>query len=238
MIPPLHWMPNPASLVKAGLAAKNVLSSSVVEQAVFSGTALTTLCMIAESALVKALAYDPATRHKLQYLQGRVLSLRLTSPDIHLFIGVGESMENEGYQVTITQHSETVDTELSGHCWDVLRLLNEPPVSLANTGVQVRGSTALLQQWMAIFQGLDIDWEDALIQQMGSLPGHQLADVLRLLMRSEARHRRQLIDLTTRFFSDEAEYTPYRETFAAVQERIQRLREDVSQWATATPPRS
>lgn len=238
MIPPLHQIiPNSIQLIRSGFAAKKMVDATVKEPEWFSGSALTTLCMIAETIVNRALAFDPATRRKLPYLHGKVLSLRLRSPNIHIYVSVAEG--DEGCEIKLGQYSEVITTELTGDCIDVLRLVRQPQASLANTGVQVRGSTALLQQWMAIFNGLDIDWEDALIQQLGSLPGHQLAEVLRLIGRSQLRHFHHFTELTHRFLSEEAEWVPHRAQFEALQERVSRLRDEVDRLVASTSaPRS
>jgi ubiquinone biosynthesis protein UbiJ len=69
---------------------------------------------------------------------------------------------------------ETVSTQLSGSVLSLANLLRQP-TSLANSGVQLSGSVALLQQWQAILGALDIDWEDALGQLLGN---HLFSDAL------------------------------------------------------------
>ena len=114
-----------------------------------------------ESIINTALQYDPSSKQKITKIND-VLAIRITAPNMTLYF---HGQEN-GVSV-LSYYEDTVSTQLSGSVLALVNLLKQP-TSLTNSGVQLSGSVALLQQWQTIFDTLDIDWEDALGQLFGN----------------------------------------------------------------------
>ncbi|SFC11563.1 ubiquinone biosynthesis protein UbiJ [Microbulbifer thermotolerans] len=129
-----------------------------------------------ETAINTALQYDPATRARLQKLDGKVLELDLTSPKMTFCLGV------EGERVCLYRHWEgQISTRLSGSAVALVRLLRDSSATPAGVGVGVNGSSALLAELQAIMRDLDIDWEAPLAQLVGDVPAHAVGEALRTL---------------------------------------------------------
>ena len=145
------------------------------------------------AALRKALAYDPASRLALERLQGQVLAVQLTQPEMTVYVQPGED------GLSLSGHWEgDVHSRLTGKLWDFIRLAQGEQASLAGSGIRLEGDAQLVQSLQRIVRQLDIDWEEALCESLGDLTGHQLAQALRsggLWFRGrEAEARRLLTD--------------------------------------------
>lgn len=165
----------------------------------------TAILSAAETALRKALTYDPASRLALEPLRGRVLALQLTQPELTLYIRPGED------GLTLSNHWEgEVHSRLTGKLWDFIRLARGEQASLAGSGIRLEGDTQLVQSLQRILRHLDIDWEEALCEPLGDLAGHQLAEALRSgslwVKGREAEARRLLTD----FINQELALVPSR----------------------------
>lgn len=140
---------------------------------------ITTASIAALEAMVNtALKYDPGSRLALEKLGGQVLAVESTVPEFELFIASGP----EGLRV-MGACGETVTTRLRGPLPALLQLAVADTTTLADSGVEVLGSTGLLTNLQRIAANLDIDWEEALSQLLGDVAGHQLAEHLRVRFR-------------------------------------------------------
>lgn len=165
----------------------------------------TTALAAAEAAIERALRYDPASRRALSQLAGKVLALQFTQPELTVYV-----LPDEQGLTLAGQWEGDVDTRLTGKLWDFVRMARGEQTSLAGTGVQLEGSTALVQELQRIARQLDIDWEEALSEVLGDVAGHQGAEWLRTggnwLQAREAQARR----LASEFITEEARLLPSR----------------------------
>jgi ubiquinone biosynthesis protein UbiJ len=114
-----------------------------------------------ESIINTALQYDPSSKQKIAQIND-ILAIRITAPSMTLYF----HGQDDGVAV-LSYYEDSISTQLSGSVLALVSLLKQP-TSLTNSGVQLSGSVALLQQWQTIVETLDIDWEDALGQLFGN----------------------------------------------------------------------
>ncbi|MBB6519841.1 ubiquinone biosynthesis accessory factor UbiJ [Pseudoteredinibacter isoporae] len=127
-----------------------------------------------ERMINSALNYDPASQQRLRQLGNKTLQVCCQSPTITAFVVLEEG------QVQLRQHFEgTIDCQLKGSAMAIAQLGLSGQHSLANSGVQVFGSTGLLVDLQSIASDLDIDWEEPLSQLMGDIAGPSLAGLIR-----------------------------------------------------------
>jgi len=136
---------------------------------------LTTAALAAlELSINKALDYDPGSRRALAKLQGQVLAIDISAPKLSFYIRFQTD--------TIQLHGsceDTVDTRLRGSLSALANLMLSDSATLANSGVEVFGRTALLSKLQKISKNIDIDWEEPITQIAGDLLGHQSAVYIR-----------------------------------------------------------
>jgi ubiquinone biosynthesis protein UbiJ len=130
----------------------------------------------AEAAVNAALRLSPHSLEALKPLQDQVLALVCTRPAITLYINSEPSGELRLRGV----YDGPVSTRVLGSAEDFATLAqaDDPAAALINGGIQLEGSSSTLIDMQRVFNGLDIDWEAPLVDGLGDVAGHQLANML------------------------------------------------------------
>jgi ubiquinone biosynthesis protein UbiJ len=130
----------------------------------------------AEAAINAALRLSPHSLEALKPLQGQVLALVCTRPEITLYI----NSEPNGELRLRGVYDGTVRSRVVGSAEDFAELARaeDPAATLINGGIQLDGSSSILIDMQRVFNGLDIDWEAPLVDGLGDVAGHQLAGML------------------------------------------------------------
>lgn len=183
-------------------------------------TWLQALTATIETSINAALAYDPASRQKIASIQD-ILAIESTLPSLCLYIQGQES------GVRVLSYCETpVSTHLTGSPLALLNLLKQPS-SLANSGVNLVGSTQLLQQWQEVMHTLDIDWEDAISSLLGDIAG----PITTKTAKSSAEYAKQQFTeqgrLIAEYLPEELKLTPSQPEAEQFFEQVDRLKLDV-----------
>lgn len=135
------------------------------------------LITLAEQGLNSLLSRDPVTLRALGQLSGRVVALDVSSPvAMRLFL----IPNNEGLQ--LQQHyGAEADAVIAGSASALLRLVSsdDKAAALFGKGVTISGDSGLANRLQAILADTDIDWEGLLADQIGDLPAHQAARLVR-----------------------------------------------------------
>lgn len=116
------------------------------------------LAMSIELAINKALTGDPATRIKLNALEGKTLQLICAQPSLKLqFLFCENQILVNGNPVT------DADAQVTGTAEAFIRAATQQSNhTLADTGLTVQGNANLLSHVQQIAKSVDIDWEDLL----------------------------------------------------------------------------
>lgn len=190
----------------------------------FRATALAAV----EKLINQALAYDPASRQAIARLQGKVVAIESTFPPLAFFV----LYEPGGIRL---RHSvaETPNTRLKGSAAALAALAvnGQQQASLYNSGVEISGDQALLQQVREILGNLDIDWEAALARLLGDVPAHLVADSLRKAGQWGKTNLGRTTTNLSEFSIEEIRLLPSRVEANAFSDGIKRLRQDVDRIA-------
>jgi ubiquinone biosynthesis protein UbiJ len=180
-----------------------------------------------EGAVNRALALDPATRRKLAGLRGQVYALHCTAPEVDIFL----QLEQDGVRL-MGVYDGTVAASVTGPLSDLAAVAtsDDPAATLINGPLEIGGDSADLIRLQQVIGELDLDWEAPLVEALGDVPGHQLAELLRGAGSWGRRAGASLARQLGEFIHEEARLTPPRlelEDFygdvAALQERVERL---------------
>jgi ubiquinone biosynthesis accessory factor UbiJ len=167
--------------------------------AMFSTAALAS----AEKIINAALQYDPATRIALQHLAPQVLVIKLTAPEVIVYIVPSA----EGVRL-LSHYEGVVTTQLQGTISALRALLKSERVNLKDSGVQVVGSTVFLAELQHILKNMDIDWEEMLSQLLGDIVGHQGANAIRTNIHWAKDRIASMTRLTREFLTEESHTLP------------------------------
>lgn len=130
-----------------------------------------------ETALARAMTLAPDAQQDLQELAGTVLAIEFTQPAAECYVAISSRGG-----ISLSQHCELpVATRVRGQLEDFIRLAgsDDPAATLINSDLEVVGNTAPLLAVQAIVANLDPDWEAPLVDALGDVAGHQVAQGLR-----------------------------------------------------------
>lgn len=180
-----------------------------------------------EGLINRALTLAPRASAELAELEDCVFALECTSPllDIYLQPGRGKVRLMGIYDGPVT-------TRVRGAAADFTELAasEDPAASLINGALELEGDSTPLVELQQILGTLDIDWEAPLVDTLGDVVGHQLAEVLRAGFSWGSETRGSLERQLEEFIHEEARLSPPRleleDFYGDVQElslRVERL---------------
>lgn len=129
-----------------------------------------------EGAINRALQLAPQARDSLATLEHCVFRLQCTAPELDVYLQPGHT----GIRL-MGHHEGDVTTTVRGVASDFTELLGatDPAASLINGQLEISGDSAPLIELQKIMGALDLDWEAPLVDALGDVAGHQLAQILR-----------------------------------------------------------
>ncbi len=134
-----------------------------------------------ETLVNQALKYDPVSKKRLENLQGQVFGFHFQQPDLDVYLMI------ETQQLRLMgQWDGDTQAEVSGLMKDFIQLASaeDKTQALMEFGLQVQGSTQSLSVLQSVMSSLNIDWEAAIADVTGDVPGHLIADGIRFLASS------------------------------------------------------
>ncbi len=159
----------------------------------------------AEAALNRALELAPAGSRALAKLEDSVFALHCTAPELDIFLQpAGDGIRLMGL------YEGPVTTSIKGRASDFAELAaaSDPAATLINGHLELHGDSASLIELQGILSNLNVDWEAPLVDALGDVAGHQLAEILRRTFswgkQASAGLSRQLEE----FIHEEARLTP------------------------------
>jgi ubiquinone biosynthesis protein UbiJ len=160
----------------------------------------------AERALNQAIALAPTSHQALQELSGTLLGIEVTSLDLTLYVDMVS-----GTEIRLLMHCErSTDAFVRGSLEDFAALAasDDPAATLINSGIELQGRSASLISLQQVISAMDVDWEAPLVDVLGDLPGHQLAQALRRLFHWSEGARTSLKRQVSEYLLEEGRLTP------------------------------
>ena len=160
----------------------------------------------AERALNQAIALAPTSHQALQELSGTLLGIEVTSLDLTLYVDMVS-----GTEIRLLMHCErSTDAFVRGSLEDFAALAasDDPAATLINSGIELQGRSASLISLQQVISTMDVDWEAPLVDVLGDVPGHQLAQALRRLFHWSEGARASLKRQVSEYLLEEGRLTP------------------------------
>lgn len=129
-----------------------------------------------ETTINRVLGLDPETKQKFFQLAGKVIAIELRDLNLRFFILPAQD------QIHVQGRFEgSADTTLRGTSIAMARmsLRDSAADSLFAGDVEVIGDVELGEQFRAVLDGLDIDWEEQLSKVTGDIIAHQVGNAVR-----------------------------------------------------------
>ena len=160
----------------------------------------------AETALNQAIALAPHSHQELNTLSGTLLGVDITSLDLTLYIELVT-----GTEIRLMSHCEREpDAFVCGTLEDfgALATSDDPAATLINSGIELQGSSASLITLQQVISRMEIDWEAPLVDVLGDVMGHQIAEGLRRFFRWGEGARASLKRQVSEYLLEEGRLTP------------------------------
>jgi ubiquinone biosynthesis protein UbiJ len=188
-------------------------------------TALGALTAALEKLANAALQYDPGTRVALGKLAGKSLALESTFPPLTFYLCPQPT--NSELSLRVQAFCELpADTHLTGSLPALLALTFGPQHSLANSGVQLSGSSGFLSDFQDVVKNLDVDWEEAINAVIGVTAGHQFSELMRGQMHWAQAGLGKARGFLGDYLTEELRATPARAELEAFYKSVDDLRSD------------
>lgn len=160
-----------------------------------------------ESALDRALALAPGGEAALAPLAGKVFALHCTAPTLDAYLQAGP-----GGLRLMGVYDGPVTTSVRGRAADFAELAtaSDPAAALINGELELKGDSAPLLELQRAIAGLEVDWEAPLVDVLGDIAGHQLAELLRGGFRWGRQAGSGLARQLEEFIHEEARLSPPR----------------------------
>lgn len=159
----------------------------------------------AEAAINRALALAPESGAALSSLEDCVFALHCTAPTVDVFLQI-----TAGEIRLMGVYDGPVTTSIRGQASDFAELAaaSDPASALINGNLALHGDSAPLIELQRALANLDIDWEAPLVDALGDVAGHQLAQTLRGAFGWGQQASSNLARQLSEFIHEEARLSP------------------------------
>ncbi|MDF1655498.1 MAG: SCP2 sterol-binding domain-containing protein [Coxiellaceae bacterium] len=185
-------------------------------------------CFGLEKAINTALAMDPDTKPALQELAGKAIALHITDWNINMYC----RYHDDGVQMSSTAPA-TVDTHINGKLFGLMKvgLAKGDSTALFEQKIEIEGDTATGEKARALFQNLDIDWEEHLSRITGDSIAHHLGKGAKRFGDWLKQTRTATCQSTTEYLQYETQALPCREEVEDFYKGVQTCRDDIERIA-------
>lgn len=147
----------------------------------------------------------PGVTVSLAPLEDCVFALHCTAPTIDIYL------QPDGKNIRLMGHYDgPVTTSITGAATDFSTLASssDPAATLINGNLALQGDSAPLIQLQRALSQLEIDWEAPLVNTLGDVAGHQLAQILRGAFNWGKQASSSLARQISEFIHEEARLSP------------------------------
>jgi ubiquinone biosynthesis protein UbiJ len=168
----------------------------------------TAACAALEQGLNRALQLDPSSAAQLAQLSGKVFKMHCTSPELEFYL-----FPDAGGIKLMGYWDGEITTGITGQAADFANLASadDPAAALINGNLELSGDSGPLLELQSILSNLDMDWEAPLVNSLGDVVGHQLAQGLRGLFGWGQQASSSFIRQLDEFIHEEARLAPPRQ---------------------------
>jgi ubiquinone biosynthesis protein UbiJ len=159
-----------------------------------------------QTLLNKIILLDPESKHRLSELDGKIVTLSL-----NMLQGINFQLHFNPTGVELkTSDLSKADTTITGTPLSLLHLSLSPinRKKFFAEDVTIEGNIELGQQVIALFDELDIDWEEYLSQWVGDVPSHNIGRIAKKMRKFSKKIREALCQNINEYTHEEIKLFP------------------------------
>lgn len=183
---------------------------------------------VLETALNRYLFLDPESAQRLRALQGKIVRVELSGLACNLHIEFVDT------KIVIQDNADAQpDTIIKGGPFSLLHvaLAREQRKQLFGEDVSISGDLDVGQEVIALFDDLEIDWEEYLSRWVGDVPAHSVGRLLAVAKKTSQRIRQTMLHNVNEYVHEEVDLFPPVEALADFYQDIDVLRMDIDRLA-------
>ncbi len=163
---------------------------------------------VIENALNQYLALDAASKERLAALENKIVQIELHGVDLSLQLFFQERRIQLHWQ-----SSERADLTISGTPLNLLHmgLVPQQRQRFFAEDVKIEGDLELAQYVLAIFDELEIDWEEISSQYIGDVSAHHLGRFVRGLKKMGQQFQTSFLQNVNEYVHEEINLVPANE---------------------------
>ncbi len=180
--------------------------------------------LLIEKAINRYLSLDPESKHRIAALQGKAVTLELLG--INLIVQL--LFSEEGIQIKWEDFLKP-DVTIRGTPLNLFHMsvAEDQRKQFFEESVVLDGDMELAQPVLAIFDELEIDWEEYLSQWIGDVPAHQAGRLMRGLNRFRQKISQTSAYNLNEYVHEEINLFPPAEALQQFFREVDELRMDV-----------
>ncbi|MFN3234989.1 MAG: SCP2 domain-containing protein [Gammaproteobacteria bacterium] len=178
-------------------------------------TALKTL----EVALNRYLTLDEDTRHKLEALDGKVVSINVKRPSVAIFL----YFSSDGIKL-YGDYDDHIDTSITAPLFTLIQMKTKKGSSVGLSQFHIQGNMEVAQQMDALFRQHHIDWEEHLSRFVGDALAYKLGKFARGRREAAKSFSESMQKNITEFLQEETRLTPTKDELNDFFDQIDQLR--------------
>lgn len=179
---------------------------------------------ILETALNRYLALDPESAKRIEALEGKVVTIELlaTGVTFQMFFSAGRV-------VLAWQDFSPADIVIKGTPLNLLHmsLARDARNRFFAEDVIITGNMELARHVLAIFDDLEVDWEEWTSQYLGDVPAHQMGRVVKKIKSIGQTIRESLCRNVNEYVHEEIQLVPANEALQDFFTQVDDFRMDV-----------
>lgn len=181
-----------------------------------------------EVAVNRALQLDQLAARRLGELEGKVFRLQCTQPAVDFYL-----LPEAGRVSLRGFHDGEVTTAIRGSARDFadLATASDPAAALINGNIELDGDSGPLMDLQRILARLEPDWEAPLVDTLGDVAGHQLAEAMRGLFGWGRQAGESVLRQLEEFIHEEARLSPSRQEVEDFYDDVEKLEQRVERLA-------
>ncbi|HEX4044139.1 MAG TPA: SCP2 sterol-binding domain-containing protein [Gammaproteobacteria bacterium] len=180
-------------------------------------------------ALNRYLALDPESARRLSVLAGKTVAMTLLPFQYTFYLTVNQQ-GGIALQAGAPQHA---DTRLTGTPLQLMGMIlaRDQRHRFFADDVKIEGDAELGQQMIALFDELDIDWEDQLAKLTGDVPAFHAGQAVNKACDWLRQVRKSLLQQVSEYVQEEKQILPTSEALQDFYNDIDQLRMDTDRLA-------
>lgn len=175
--------------------------------------------------LNKIILLDPESKNRLSKLDGKVVTIALNMLD-----GINFQLHFNAHEIELqTSDFKKADTVITGTPLSLLHLSLSPTnrKKFFSEDVSIEGNIELGQEVIALFDELDIDWEEYASKWIGDVPAHNIGRFAKKIRKFSKNLRETLYQNINEYTHEEIHLFPPREELQNFFQDVDVLRMDV-----------